>query len=129
MAQPIAPSNWSPEDALDGPNTATAVSEAPDKQALEAIERNKAIQAARGDDAVMHAPVQLVEVAQKGANLVSDNPIITMAHNFAAAEQKVTAKEKHLSMLGESLKIAQSELSDAVIERDQLKAALQRAIQ
>ena len=141
-----AGSSFSPEDALDGPQQPNVQTSAPevDKQALEAIERNKAIGLAgstivtdtvieesfpwpnpKTSAGVFH-PDPPFQVQPRGT--VESNPIVNAAAIYAEAQKRVEATVRQIANLKLQLENAETMQAEAVADRDVKKSVLQKLV-
>ncbi len=146
---PVLPAGFSPEDALDTPQArphdpnAPSVAAAPDKQAVEAIERQRAIAVARGElnelqkesrDILVTAhtmPGAIINVdgdPAKARIVISVDPIVNAAQEYASAQDRVEKVSKSLRELKVQVETAEEVLMRASQDRDMKKQVLQKLV-
>jgi hypothetical protein len=128
--------DFNPEDLLSSPSpTVTQVPEGPDKQALEAMERNRAIAAAPAVEPLAANPVaEEIKFADTLANEQNNeqntniNPIVRAAEEYALAQKRVELFALQHAELAAKLRELEAQTVEAQGDRDIKKAVLQKLV-
>ena len=136
----VPPAAQPPAEILDGPG-ASAAPVAIDKQAQEAIERNKEIKAAEEGDFVDTSAYEEYErskkviqsseesvVKQSGRSESIVNPVVAAAKEYSDAQTKVLTSIREVDNLRLRLQQAENAYKDAEADREIKKSVLQKLV-
>jgi hypothetical protein len=131
----VAPVSAAPPELLDGPGVSSEPIEI-DKQAQEAIERNKEIYNLPLEEnltriyepALAARPVSVPASVQLPRVIDTPNPVVSAAKEYSEAQTNVLTRSREVDTLRLKLQQAENALKDAEGDREIKKAVLQKLV-